>query len=327
MEDRLRARLAAQRGVLTLDDATSLDYSARQVHELVRHGVLLRVRRGAYVDGDLHRAGGASERYRLVVRAILRSRPRDAASHHAALAIHGLPTFGVDWERIDLVSPVTRVKSAPPLVVHPAAAEPIVHVEGSRCQPVARAVIRTAMSSGLSAGLVAADAALSNRRCTRADLQAELAVLGHGQGRRFAARVIELVDELSESPGETRTRLLLLAAGLPVQSQVPIVQIGGAILARVDFLVCRGVIVEFDGAVKYQTGDGTVLFQEKQREDRLRELGYEVVRVIWSDLDHPGEVIGRVHAALARAQRRAAPVAYAGTGKRPVTSVANRRSR
>ena len=71
-------------------------------------------------------------------------------------------------------------------------------------------------------------------------------------------------------------------------------------LARVDFLVGGHVIVEFDGAVKYKTGDGAVLFQEKQREDRLRELGFEVVRVIWSELDRPAEVIGRVQAALAR---------------------------
>ena len=60
------------------------------------------------------------------------------------------------------------------------------------------------------------------------------------------------------------------------------------------------MVVEFDGAVKYQTGDGSVLFREKQREDRLRELGFEVVRVIWSELDRPAEVIGRV-------QRRAGP--------------------
>ena len=126
--------------------------------------------------------------------------------------------------------------------------------------------------------------------------------------------MIELADELSESPGETRTRLILTSAGLPVRSQVPIVQVGGAVLARVDFLVGGRVIVEFDGAVKYQTGDGIVLFQEKQREDRLRELGFEVVRVIWSELDHPADVIGRVQAALARARAPRAPVKYAGTG-------------
>ena len=254
-----------------------------------------------------------SERYRLVVRAILRSRPRDAASHHAALAIHGLPTFGVDWDRIDLVGPVTRVKIAAPLVVHPAAGEAVVQVEGARCQPVARALVRTAMSSGLTAGLVAADAALSNGTCITADLQAELEILSDCRGSRYAARMIELADDLSESPGETRTRLILLSAGLPVRSQVPIVSVGGAVLARVDFLVGRHVVVEFDGAVKYQTGNGAVLFQEKQREDRLRELGYEVVRVIWAELDHPADVIGRVQAALARARTPRAPVRHAGT--------------
>ena len=302
MIDRLRARLAAQGGVLTFDDLVDLDFAKRQIEVLLHRGVLFRVRRGAYVDAELYQSSDPSERYRLAVRAILLSRPGDAASHHAALALHQLPTFGVDWNRIDLFGPVTRVKTAAPLVVHPSDGQPVVLVDGIRCQPVARAVVWTAVASGLIAGLVPADAALANRSCTRADLQSELAALGGCRGSRFAARMVELADKLSESPGETRTRLLLLSAGLSVRSQVPILQVGGRVLARVDFLVGRRLVVEFDGAVKYKTGDGSVLFLEKQREDRLRELGYEVVRVIWSELDRPAEVIGRVRAALARAR-------------------------
>jgi very-short-patch-repair endonuclease len=300
VNDRLRARLAARGGVLTHDDATNLDLSSRQLGELVRRGTLLRVRRGAFVDGQLYESSDPSERYRLAVLAILLSRPGDAASHHAALAVHRLPTFGVDWNRIDLVGQVSRVKTAAPLVVHPGDGGRNVQVDGVRCQPIARALVRTAVASGLIAGLVPADAALANRSCTRADLQSELAALGGCRGSRYAASMIELADERSESPGETRTRLLLLSAGLPVRTQVPILQVGGGVLARVDFLVGGRVIVEFDGAVKYRTGDGAVLFQEKQREDRLRDLGYEVVRVIWPERDQPGEVIGRVRAALAR---------------------------
>ncbi len=56
------------------------------------------------------------------------------------------------------------------------------------------------------------------------------------------------------------------------------------------------MVIEFDGRVKYGRGADEVdpfghrragrdvLWQEKRREDTLRELGYEVVRVVWSDL-------------------------------------------
>jgi hypothetical protein len=62
-------------------------------------------------------------------------------------------------------------------------------------------------------------------------------------------RALALVDGGSESPWETRTRLVLVSAGLPsVRTQIPVFD-GGCLMARIDmgweeFLVG----VEFDGA-------------------------------------------------------------------------------
>ena len=50
---------------------------------------------------------------------------------------------------------------------------------------------------------------------------------------------------------------------------------------------------------------GLTLFKEKLREDRLRALGFVVVRVTWSDLANPARLLARVHAALAAAKRSA----------------------
>ena len=57
------------------------------------------------------------------------------------------------------------------------------------------------------------------------------------------------------------------------------------------------VVVEFDGKVKYAAGDPEVLWDEKRREDRLRRLGYVVVRITWADLERPGAVAAAVRAA------------------------------
>jgi len=84
-----------------------------------------------------------------------------------------------------------------------------------------------------------------------------------------------------------------------VTPQVLIVDEDGEPVGRVDFLVTgTNVIVEFDGKVKYASGDPDVLWKEKRREDRLRRLGYVVVRLTWADLERPGGVAAAVRRAL-----------------------------
>ena len=69
-----------------------------------------------------------------------------------------------------------------------------------------------------------------------------------------------------------------------------------------DFLL-RGtnVIVEFDGRMKYDSGDPAALWAEKNREDGLRRLGYVVVRITWADLERPGAASAKVRAAVTAA--------------------------
>jgi very-short-patch-repair endonuclease len=91
----------------------------------------------------------------------------------------------------------------------------------------------------------------------------------------------------------------LAMARIAVTPQVTITDRRGEFVARVDFLVDgANVVVEFDGKVKYAAGDPAVLWDEKRREDRLRRLGYVVVRITWADLERPGAVAAAVRAAL-----------------------------
>ncbi len=121
-----------------------------------------------------------------------------------------------------------------------------------------------------------------------------------GIGR--ARRLIASLDPRAESPGESRVRMFFVAWGVPWVSQVTIRDARGQFVARVDFLVDRWVVVEFDGRMKYD--DPQVLWAEKRREDALRALGYEVVRLTWSDLDHPERVARLIREARGRAAAR-----------------------
>jgi len=71
---------------------------------------------------------------------------------------------------------------------------------------------------------------------------------------------------------------------------------------RVDFLYeQQRTVVEFDGLVKYSGADGReALVAEKRREDRLRDLGFQVVRVTLAELDRPILLQHRIQAAFAR---------------------------
>ena len=82
---------------------------------------------------------------------------------------------------------------------------------------------------------------------------------------------------------------------------------GGGFVARVDFLVHHNVVLEFDGLAKYDGAQGKdALVREKAREDAIRALGYEVVRLTWADLGDPARVARLIRQARDRALRRAA---------------------
>ncbi len=56
--------------------------------------------------------------------------------------------------------------------------------------------------------------------------------------------------------------------------------------------------------MKYAGAEGRrALIAEKRREDRLRDLGFQVVRVTWAELDRPVLLRQRLLAAFARAAR------------------------
>lgn len=164
----------------------------------------------------------------------------------------------------------------------------------------ALAVVQTASCAGLRAGLIAADAALARGLVTAEDLARALVRSGHAGD---SARVVEMADGRSESPGESWSRLVFAGLALPVpELQAEIHDGRGTLVGRVDFLF-RGqrLIVEFDGSVKYEGADGRdALFREKRLEDALRSLGFQVVRLTWRDLCHPASVARVIDEAFLR---------------------------
>ncbi len=232
---------------------------------------------------------------------VLRAEPV-ALSHHSALSVLGVPVYAVD-ERVHFVRTDARPgRACGPWVRHPAVpADFCIDVNGVRAVASGLASLQVADAFGVEAGLVSADAALRMGART-ADLADALEGGRFGRGVASARTVAEMADGRMESAGESRTRWLLRVCGLPTpEPQVVIRGLSGR-TARVDFLFReQRTIVEFDGMIKYETPDD--LRAEKRREDWLRELGYEVVRLTWADLSHPERASRLILAAFERAAR------------------------
>lgn len=172
------------------------------------------------------------------------------------------------------------------------------------------AVIRTGCVNGPMAALVAADAALHTGLITHADLS-EAGVRVQG-ARSFAVRrLLATADGRAESPGETRLRHAVQLMGFGATPQVVLAD--GAFVALVDLLLDEvPVVLQFDGFVTYsraaphdvRLSPADVVAAEKLREDRMRELGYEVLRVTWAELADLPALRRRIEAAVAWATYR-----------------------
>lgn len=310
--DPLDARLAAQGGVAAVSQLCAIGVTPQMVQSRVRRGDLVRIRRDAVVDGPLWNSSPPWDRHALRARAVALScrgfhdQPGVALSHHSALSILGIPVFGVD----DLVHMVRtdgrRGRTGTGLRVH-AAVDPTEVIAMGDVQVVRGplASLQVADAFGVEAGLVSADAVL-RRGAGRADLERALRVGRYGRGTAAARVVVEQADGRMESAGESRARWVMQVCGLPEPEPQMTVRARSGRSARVDFCFRRQrTVVEFDGMRKYQSEQD--LRAEKRREDWLRELGYEVVRLTWADLADPERVRSLILAAFDRAARRSGP--------------------
>jgi very-short-patch-repair endonuclease len=127
------------------------------------------------------------------------------------------------------------------------------------------------------------------------------------RGLRWVTRAraaAQLADPRSESPMETRLRLLLIRHG--ITSLVPqVVVVHGRFTARLDLAAERlKVAAEYDGADHWEQRRA-----DDRRRDTLRALGWTIIVVSAEDYYRtPAAVVAAVRAALDAASRRLAAV-------------------
>lgn len=120
-----------------------------------------------------------------------------------------------------------------------------------------------------------------------------------GRGCRQVRRAVALADGLSGSPQETRLRLLMHRSALPRPVAQFVVRDSAGFVARVDFAWPEAkVAVEYEG--RWHGESPQQVAADRRRLNRLTAAGWIVIFVTAADLHHPGEMIGRIAAALVR---------------------------
>ena len=286
-------------------DLVAAGYSAAELAQLRRAGDLVHLRRGAWLSGD---PGDEATRHRLLLAATTALAVDGVISHTSAAVLHELPTFG-PLGRVHLTRSGGRGKRRGYVHLHVAPLGPgeVVERDGVVLTSLARTVLDLARTLPHPEAVATADAAL------RLGLDpAALADVSSRAARRpgigSARRVLDFADGRSESVGESFSRVVLHRLGLPPSAlQMEVRDDAGGFVGRCDFgWEEHRTVGEFDGRVKYgrilrpDQRVEDVLWAEKQREDAIRDLGRQMVRWTWEDLQHERVLEDRLRRAFRR---------------------------
>jgi predicted transcriptional regulator of viral defense system len=294
MHPLLRTVAERQNGVFTAVDAHRAGYGHPEIRHLCGSGRWHRLRRGVYVTADdLLRAEDDGRRHQLECLAVLLAldRPMTAISHLSAARLWGLPVRRRQDSEVRLTDPAHGRRGRGFRMTRAPLELDEVRTRGAvRLTTPARTLIDCAREDPLEDAVVAMDAGLLAGKVTRQELQAAAARARRWPGGPRADRALFLADGRAESPLETRGRLRLVGARLPVPELQVEIRVGDRLIAVVDaWFEDAAVAVEFDGRVKYTDpwrgrSPEQVLWDEKRREDELRSLDIGVVRIADADL-------------------------------------------
>ena len=299
-------------------DALAYGQTDAELRSLYTRQGWSKLRPGLYVPPEFEELTREAKHRELVVATAPLLSALASISHQSAAVMHDVPLWSVPFDRVH----ATRDRPAGGrktrhLHMHcaPLPDEDVVVIDGVRVTDLARTVCDLARTVPLEQAIVAGDAAM-RKGLTRNEIVDGLAYAEGRHGFRRAQLATQLFDGRSESVGESRSRLALSQLRLPTpQLQTEFFDNAGVLLGRGDFFIEEfGVIGEFDGKVKYGkylrpgVSPGEAVYREKLREDSLRDMGWEVVRWIWSELERRDVIHARFQRAITRRKHAQRPL-------------------
>jgi hypothetical protein len=149
-------------------------------------------------------------------------------------------------------------------------------------------------------GVVALDALTHAGHCRLEDVAALVPTLRGRRGVRQLMVVVALADPRSESPMESRTRVLIVDAGLPCpEVQYEVLDHWGRVIARLDLAYPRCLLgLEYDGRIAHV--QMSAFDRDRERQNELLATGWTLLRFVARDvLYRPQYVVRQVESFLA----------------------------
>ena len=269
-------------------------WTDRGIAAAVKHGTLVALRRGWFMDAADRERLWAEQRHHAHVIAVARdARGPAVMSHTSAAVLWDLPLYAVRLVRVHMMTAMPRrISSAPDVFRHiaPLPDSDVTVRGGIRCTTLSRTVFDLLRVLPVAAAVALADAAerqMAERQrewdldavlSWRREIARRLSEAGGARGIRQARWVASFADGRAQLPGESVSRLHLHRLGFAApELQVPVEGPDGK-RYFVDFgMEDVRSFGEFDGKTKYldealRSGRSLeqVLLEEKQREDWIR---------------------------------------------------------
>lgn len=296
-----------QHGILLRRTAIRAGYDDNWLNRMLKAGAVVRIRHGAYADPSVWTHLTPAERHVVLSRAVLQQYDdRVALSHASAHLLRGGPDWGLDLSTVNLTNLFGRGDRTQAGITHhhgTVRVGDITRHEPHWITSPGRTAVETAAAAEHVAAVCVLDWTLQQKLATREELAAYAEThMREWPGSIGLPRAVARADGRSESVGETRTRLNLNDHHIATEPQWKVLHPSGRVAGLVDALLPDlGVMVEFDGAVKYgrllKPGQtvSDVIRAERARELLLEELtGLRMVRFVWADLDRPDRMAERV---------------------------------
>jgi hypothetical protein len=283
-------------------------WSDRGIARMVRAGIWVKIRRGAYAVRKDWRALDTAGQHVVRTRAVMRqANTETVASHISGLMVYDGPTWGLNLDSVDVTRTDGKSGRAEAGVRQHRGKileGDVVYRLGIAVMAASRLGLEVTTVADSEAALVAVNYLLNAGHTTLEDMRRRYELGIDCWAHTLATDIVlRLADPRAESPGESRVLYLCYLYGLPAPDpQYKVRDRSGRVVARVDFAWPElGLFLEFDGKVKYEkllkVGESAseVVVREKRREELVCELtGWRCIRLVWADLERPDDTAQRI---------------------------------
>lgn len=299
----IRAVMAANGGLLTWAQARDGGLSTAEVRHLVRQGVLVPLRRGLYVDGELWRSlDPYREQHRLRTRAVIAGLKRgfvvshDSAAHELEMDILLPPVVHTHITRPGSTTAWTRYGVKHHYARH--TTSQIVVVDGLGVLEPARTAVDIAREHGEPYGEIACDAAV-RAGVTSAELRDACAPMASWPHILRTRRAVDFARPGAATVIETLGRMLVTELGLDLDVDEPDLQFpvrveDGRVMWGDIRVGCH--LFETHGKIKYLSpaeggvaaeSPATVAWTSKKRDRLMAAEGLGTSHIYWEDCFSP----------------------------------------